>query len=394
MGIQRLNGSTSGNAAIMKNSTDLAGKLRLPEVTLVTVDTACHELTRMAIEDCVAAVEFGDIVVFSDKDIAVPGARWKKIKSLVGRHAPLAYRWLEMPKAVRTSHVLIVEWDSWILDPSMWRAEFLDYDYIGAPWGYTDGLNVGNGGFSLRSKRLLDYLVANTDSFPFSLPEDETICRRYRPALETKGFRWPGERLAFDFSYENVRPEGGRHFGFHGLMNWAAMLTQLRLERRAQHFNDYVYQHPSYTHLCERMPTEPALKKRGFSANTFQSQVGRLTDNLWRCDLTGINRHVIYGPYRRLPAGSHEIEFKFKAQDLKGRRAARLRLEVVANKDTFLADRYLPIGMPLSRENLTLRFDHRNEQDILEFRIRAHGYAGGQLEFGGATVRPAVDRQS
>ena len=44
-----------------------------------------------------------------------------------------------------------------MLDGAAWRPEFLDYDYIGAVWPHVlDKYNVGNGGFSLRSKALLE----------------------------------------------------------------------------------------------------------------------------------------------------------------------------------------------------------------------------------------------
>ena len=50
-------------------------KLRLPDVTLVAVDTASHDLTRMALEECTTRVDFGDVLVFSDKHI-LPGSQW------------------------------------------------------------------------------------------------------------------------------------------------------------------------------------------------------------------------------------------------------------------------------------------------------------------------------
>ena len=41
-------------------------------------------------------------------------------------------------------------------DGNRWRDEFLEYDYIGAPWNVPAGSrnNIGNGGFSLRRKFL------------------------------------------------------------------------------------------------------------------------------------------------------------------------------------------------------------------------------------------------
>lgn len=65
---------------------------------------------------------------------------------------------------IETSHVLIVQADGFVLNPGLWNPGWLDYDYVGAPWPETLRVGkyviplanrVGNGGFSLRSRRLL-----------------------------------------------------------------------------------------------------------------------------------------------------------------------------------------------------------------------------------------------
>jgi hypothetical protein len=43
------------------------------------------------------------------------------------------------------------------VNPAAWDPEFLDWDYIGAKWFWAEaGKRVGNGGFSLRSYKLLE----------------------------------------------------------------------------------------------------------------------------------------------------------------------------------------------------------------------------------------------
>jgi hypothetical protein len=116
----------------------------------------------------------------------------------------------ELVNHVSTSHVLIAQWDGYVLNPDAWKDEWLDYDYIGAVWH--DGA-VGNGGFSLRSKRLLEALKDERFSAPF-FPEDEKICRDWGPVLEKDyGIKIAPPEIAADFSIE-----GGRYtnqFGFH-----------------------------------------------------------------------------------------------------------------------------------------------------------------------------------
>jgi hypothetical protein len=111
--------------------------------------------------------------------------------------------------------VLIIQSDGYVLDGSAWNDEFLAYDYIGAPWLYKDHRNVGNGGFSLRSRRLQNILALDND-ITITHPEDEVICRLYRLHLEDKyNIKFAPEQLAHRFSFE-LHPPQHKTFGFHG----------------------------------------------------------------------------------------------------------------------------------------------------------------------------------
>ena len=192
-------------------------KLDLTNVTIAVIDTVCHELTRMAVEKCKSNAKFGGIRIFSDRDMGPDTVR----VSLSSFDEAMQFSLYELPNYLDTSHVMFMHWDSWIIDPGMWRKEFLECDYIGAPWWYKDGLNVGNSGFSLRSVRLMKYLTKHKDRFPPGDMEDSVLCRQYRPILEKEGFTWASEELATEFSFERKRPAiDSRHFGFHGAFNF------------------------------------------------------------------------------------------------------------------------------------------------------------------------------
>jgi len=119
----------------------------------------------------------------------------------------------ELGRHITTSHVLTAQWDGYILNESAWKDEWLDYDYIGAVWH--DGV-VGNGGFSLRSKRLLDALGDPAFAAPF-YPEDERICRDWREQLEHDyKIRFAPPEVASEFSIEGGRYTG--QFGFHSFV--------------------------------------------------------------------------------------------------------------------------------------------------------------------------------
>lgn len=211
-------------------------KADLSDVTLYVLDTKCHDLTRLAIEECLARANFAEVLVVSDKYIAVSGgARHVQCEPAESSHALYEWATLAVPPHIRTSHALHVQYDSWIVDPAMWRPEFLALDYVAPPWWYKDGLNVGCGGFTLMSKRLMDFLAAEHERFPYATPWDHVLCRDYRPALEREGFRWATQAEASDFGWETIKPDWrSRHFGFHGIPNWAHVLSDEALVQRLE----------------------------------------------------------------------------------------------------------------------------------------------------------------
>jgi len=198
--------------------------LNLPNVTLVCVYTVAHDLHRLAIEDCLRRVRFGDVLVKSD---------------LTSEEYAHFFHY-QMPKLIKTTHVLSIQWDSWITNPSAWTDEFLDYDYIGAPWWYNDDCNVGNSGFCLRSKRLIEFIADHPDKFPIGRPEDHTLCRIYGPKLKELGFRFAPSALAQRFSFECVIDPTIRSFGFHAMRNFPYVLDEAGLARREALFDEYV----------------------------------------------------------------------------------------------------------------------------------------------------------
>jgi tetratricopeptide (TPR) repeat protein len=204
--------------------------LDLSSVTLCAVDCVNHLLTLRALDLCGRQCRFGEMMFLSDSanQFELAGCRMEPIPRIGSRAEYSRFVLKELGRYCRTKHVLLVQWDGYVINPDAWRPEFLDYDYIGAPWGsYQDGHRVGNGGFSLRSRRLLDALA---DAVIVDLdPEDEAIGRRYRTLLESKhGIRFAPEEIAEAFSFETTYPKG-RPFGFHGLFNMWLVLPQQEL---------------------------------------------------------------------------------------------------------------------------------------------------------------------
>ncbi len=217
--------------------------LALPDVTLVCADSLNHALTARAMARCCASARFARAWLLTDalpEGVTLPApvevAHVPKIAS-IGDYSTLMLKGLG--PYVDTSHVLVVQWDGFILNPETWNAEYLAYDYIGAPWSFhPEGRRVGNGGFSLRSRRLIDALA--DPRITLDGPEDHAIGVTHRQLLEeAHAIRFAPELLARQFSFETM-PPSGRPFGFHGMFHFAAVLPEHELVGLAPEFPDHV----------------------------------------------------------------------------------------------------------------------------------------------------------
>jgi hypothetical protein len=126
---------------------------------------------------------------------------------------------------IDTAYALIIQWDGYVLKGANWKNEFFKYDYIGAPWHnewkkdhpYWNKNNtneVGNGGFSLRSKRLLDFL-ASSSAITQIHPEDWAICKTYYNYLIEQKFKFAPTEMAYKFAVDGIPWDG--QFGFHSI---------------------------------------------------------------------------------------------------------------------------------------------------------------------------------
>lgn len=201
------------------------------DITLCAIDTRNPLHALRALDLSRRQFPCADTLFLTDgaDDYTLPGCRIERIAPFAERADYSRFVIKGLLDHIRTRHVLLIQWDGYVVNARAWRDDFLDYDYIGAPWGWhQDAYRVGNGGFSLRSRRLLEAL-RDPEIDPAD-PEDETICRRYRPLLEQRhGIRYAPEDLAAQFSFEGTYPQG-LPFGFHGLFNLWAFLPARELE--------------------------------------------------------------------------------------------------------------------------------------------------------------------
>jgi glycosyltransferase involved in cell wall biosynthesis len=209
--------------------------LELPQITLIALATRDVEQTLAAIEHSRKNIKFGAVRLLSHyTPFGLPAdvdfIRIKKNKDIDEWSFNVVY---ELGQYVDTDFALLIHADGFVVNPSAWRPEFLEYDYIGAPWPlpkdnysyrdvYGNVIRVGNS-VSIRSKRLLDLpktisLLWEADNGFFN--EDGFICVKNHHIFNSYGMKFADIQVAKYFSHETMIPEikGIKPFAFH---KWA-----------------------------------------------------------------------------------------------------------------------------------------------------------------------------
>jgi len=221
--------------------------LDLSNVTLLAITSVKFDEHIASLKRSMSHAKFARVVLAThEKPKNLPeDIVWEDIGKKIDYVQFSEYCIYNMTNHVHTDFCLHVHDDSWILRPDLWTDEFFKYDYIGAPWplsyeGFIDPfgrhIRVGNGGFSLRSKKLLD--VPKKINIPFevnegdfykhmnanSYNEDGNICVHNRHLYEMMGCKFAPIDIAAKFSTEVKVPESVESFGFHKRFpSWAKM---------------------------------------------------------------------------------------------------------------------------------------------------------------------------
>lgn len=134
----------------------------------------------------------------------------------------------ELPKYVFTDYCILIHSDGYIINPDVWNDEWLQFDYVGAPWPLpTDDFSyrtprgelvrVGNS-VSLRSKKLIDLVATRPMEYHYgNNNEDGQICVWERDWLEEQGCKFAPLEIAKYFSKEHTIEENKdiKTFAFH-----------------------------------------------------------------------------------------------------------------------------------------------------------------------------------
>ncbi len=265
--------------------------LDLPGVTLVCIDCANHALALRAMARSLQGVRFGRALFLTDvvpAGVHVPtGVDIVSVAPIRSRDDYSHFMIRSLLAHVATSHALVIQWDGYVVNPSAWDPANLACDYLGAKWfWHDDDMRVGNGGFSLRSRRLLEAL--QDPRIVIDDVEDNVICRKYRRLLENDhGIRFGSEALADRFSFEAAHPIG-TPFGFHGLFNFWRTVPADELAALAAEFSDAIAKSPQALQLARNCatlglwPAAAALARRIIAADPERPDVAALLANAER----------------------------------------------------------------------------------------------------------------
>lgn len=217
----------------MFHAQDARSRRELSRVTLAAIDgTRTPAATEASLARAASELTFARVLFFAPvRPNATPAlderCEWIEIplKSLKEYNQ---FCLAELYRHVSTTHCLTIQSDSHIVNAAAWDEAWLEYDYIGAPWppGHSGTeYRVGNSGFCLRSRRLLEATAAlPNDSYVWrgtvkpSCRDDVITCVMYRPHLERLGLRFAPVDVAARFAFENPTPEApvlNGQFGVH-----------------------------------------------------------------------------------------------------------------------------------------------------------------------------------
>ena len=210
--------------------------IKLPDVTLVVVSSVNINNALFALIASMQEIKFGfSKIVTHEKPSTLPaGITYEECPRISSIDEYSKYVIYDLTKHVSTNYCLLVQHDGFVSHPEKWEDGFLDWDYIGAPWAVStdsyidkhgEHIRVGNGGFSLRSKKLLE--IPSKYNMPFLeergfYNEDGNICVYNRDFLLNLGIKYAPLDVASRFSREVYIPEYADivTFGFHRLDNY------------------------------------------------------------------------------------------------------------------------------------------------------------------------------
>ena len=218
-----------------ENEKLMSKKISLPNITLIAATSVNVDQAQTAL--CISSqnIEFASVKLLSSykPSSEINNFEYIPIPQMdIDGYSRLIIK--DLHKYFETDFCLVVQEDGFVIDTNFWDDEFLNYDYIGAPWpdrvkvklGYRElrlkENKVGNGGFSLRSKKLVKTSSEmDFDKLQFPIKNEDTIiCHFLYKDMVEKGINFAPLDIASKFAIEDPKNLYGQDinsvFGFHG----------------------------------------------------------------------------------------------------------------------------------------------------------------------------------
>ncbi len=147
-------------------------KLELPNVTLLSATSSEMDAAQISMRISLHNIKFGKskLLCSSLPKQKYPDIEYVSIPPLnsVDSYNQLIFQ--DLHKYFETSHCLIVQADSFVVNSDLWKKEFLEYDYIGGPWP---------------NNPYLAFINAGADHTPF--PKLQSPFNRFEHGRDTEG---------------------------------------------------------------------------------------------------------------------------------------------------------------------------------------------------------------
>lgn len=197
-------------------------KLELKNVTLLSFNCVNPIQSAKALLYSSRHIEFAEmILVCNEKPDRLPEhIKFVKTDSKTHRDS-CVFTYKELPEIVKSDYCLQIHDDGFVINPHLWNPDWLNYDYIGAPWKNLGQINrVGNGGFVLKSNKFIQL----TKHISYRGTHDDTeLTNDYYHYFKKCGCTYAPVEVAMKFSLESKIPECeydiNNCFGFHGRGN-------------------------------------------------------------------------------------------------------------------------------------------------------------------------------
>lgn len=275
----------------------------LDSVTLCCIETRCPSLGLHAMMQSMAQLRFVRGILFTCEQFDPPLDCEIDIIVIdipdISSYSRFVLQRLH--QYITTEHALIVQWDGFVTDGRMWRDIFLTFDYIGARWPhFSDAISVGNGGFSLRSARLLQ--ATATLDYEGEIAEDLYVCHTMRSTLENDfALRFADTETADAFAYERFKPERSC-FGFHGLFNLPDFMAPAALSAFIRKTPAHMLRSKDAQDLAHRLADEAAMSG---TMVALRISLARMCVRPFRLKDAALLRDVLRTLLKRVAAALH-----------------------------------------------------------------------------------------